>query len=124
MSLLLCVLLSQLILSNVVGIPGVVVASFAVDSKNFGRRAVMFLSTLLASLSFVVFLFAESEWQVVVASCVQNFVIQSSWAAVVTLTSETPPTSHRARVVGGANLIKAISGGFFLFYFFIGHVAE
>ena len=99
-----------LILSSIIGIPGVAVASVAVDSEYFGRRVVMFLSTLLASLSFVLFLFAENSWQVTVASCVQNFVIQSSWAAVVTLTSETPPTTHRARVVGGANFIKAISG--------------
>ena len=38
------------------------------------------------------------------------YKILSSNQAVITLTAETPPTSHRARVVGGANLIKACSG--------------
>ena len=79
---------TTLILSSLVGIPGVTLASFAVESTYFGRKSVCFVSTLLASLSFVLFLGAKEEWEIIGASCLQNFVIQSSWAAVVCLTSE------------------------------------
>ena len=101
---------AALIISNIIGIPGIIFSSVAVESIYLGRKKVMFLSTLLTSISFVVFLMAVSEWQIVFASCLQNFVVQSAWASVVTLTSEVPPTTHRARVVGGANMVKAISG--------------
>ena len=103
---------TSLILFSAIGVPGVIAAAYAVESAVLGRKWVVFGSTFSAAVSFMVFLFSSNTWVVVAASCVQNFVVQISWASVVCLTSEAPPTTHRARVVGGANFIKAFSGIF------------
>jgi MFS family permease len=99
-----------LISYSTVGFPAVILSSFAVESVLFGRKLVVCFSTFMASIAFVLFLWSTNAWMIFFCSCILNFVTNIAWSSVICLTSEVPPTSHRARVVSLANFIKAVSG--------------
>jgi MFS family permease len=103
---------AQLMLWSAVGIPGVFIAAWAVEAESLGRKRVVVLSSLLTSVCFFVFTLCRSPVAATLTSSAQNVVVMCCWSGIATLTSELAPTTHRARLLGVSNMVKALAGIF------------
>ena len=100
----------QLMLWSIVGVPGVFLAAYLVEWKSFGRQRVVILSSILTALCFLGFTIFQSQLAATLTSSAQNVAVMCCWAGIATLTSELAPTTHRARLMGVSNMVKAVAG--------------
>ena len=102
----------EIMLWSLVGIPGVFIAGFLVEADSFGRKRVVVLSSFLTGVCFFMFALCHSSLAATLTSSAQNVVVMCCWAGIATLTSELAPTTHRARLLGISNMVKALAGIF------------
>merc|ERR1711879_985180 len=91
------------------GVPGVWIASAAVESS-FGRRHTIVVSLMLTVLGMSLFAWADTEWQLVLFSCVFNLFSNALWCTIFTYTSEVYPTEIRSQGVGVAHASHSVAG--------------
>merc|ERR1712019_100125 len=98
-----------MVLYNLVGLPGVLVASCLVESA-LGRRFTLAVALFGTTICIGLFASTQSELQLVLYSSLTNFIANSAWAALYTYSSEVYMTEIRSQGTGVAHAWHDLAG--------------